>query len=156
MLRITTAVLLCLAALAAGAQAYPSKPVRVIVAIAPGSPTDVVMRAAAHELSAPLGQPLTIDNRPGGDMVIGSEACARAAPDGYTYCVVSNSAVSINPHLFTKLPYDPDRDFRPVTALWYLTQGMIVGAALRANSVAELKAMALAKPGALNLGTLGA
>ena len=76
------------------AQQYPSKPIRVIVAIAPGSPTDVMMRSVAQELVAPLGQQLTIENRPGGDMVIGSELCARSAPDGYNYCVVSNTAVS--------------------------------------------------------------
>jgi tripartite-type tricarboxylate transporter receptor subunit TctC len=149
-------VLAAMAPVLASAQQYPVKPVRVIVAIAPGSPTDVVMRAAANELGAPLGQPLTIENRPGGDMVIGSEACARSTPDGYTYCVVSNSAVAINPHIFAKLPYDPDRDFKPVTALWYLTQGMIVTTALRVNTVGDLKALALSKPGALNLGTLGA
>ncbi len=149
-------VLACLFWLASGAamaQPYPAKPVRVIVAIAPGSPTDVVMRAAALQLARPLGQPLTIENRPGGDMVIGTEACARSAPDGYTYCVISNSAVSINPHIFTKLPYDPDKDLKPVTALYYLTQGMITS--LPVNSVGELKALALARPGALNLGTLG-
>ena len=136
------------------AQQYPSKPVRVIVAIAPGSPTDLVMRAAAAELARPLGQVITIENRPGGDMVIGTEACARSAPDGYSYCVISNSAVSINPHIFIKLPYDPDKDLKPVTALYYLTQGMITS--LPVNSVGELKALALAKPGSLNLGTLGA
>ena len=137
------------------AQQYPSKPIRVIVAIAPGSPTDVMMRSVAQELVAPLGQQLTIENRPGGDMVIGSELCARSAPDGYNYCVVSNTAVSVNPHIFAKLPYDPDRDFRPVTALWYLIQGMIATTTLPANSVGELKALALAKPGSLNLGTMG-
>jgi len=136
------------------AQQYPVKPVRVIVAIAPGSPTDLVMRAAALELAKPLGQAVTIENRPGGDMVIGSEACARAVPDGYSYCVISNSAVSINPHIFAKLPYDPEKDLKPVTALYYLTQGMITS--LPVNSVAELKALAQAKSGALNLGTLGA
>ena len=117
------------------AQQYPSKPIRVIVAIAPGSPTDVMMRSVAQELVAPLGQQLTIENRPGGDMVIGSELCARSAPDGYNYCVVSNTAVSVNPHIFAKLPYDPDRDFKPVTALWYLIQGMIATTTLPANSV---------------------
>lgn len=143
-----------LAALPALAQ-YPAKPVRVIVAIAAGSPTDVVVRAAARELSGPLGQPLAIENRPGGDMVIGSEACARSAPDGYSYCVLSHTAVSTNPHVFSRLSYDPDKDLRPVTALWYLIQGMIVNGSLPVSSVRELHALALAKPGGLNLGNLG-
>lgn len=152
-------VILVIAALGAPqvlAQQYPAKPIRVIVAIAAGSPTDVVMRAASLELQRSLGQSLTIDNRPGGDMVIGSEACARAAPDGYTFCVVSNTAVSINPHVFARLPYAPDRDFKPVTALWFLTQGMIASASLAVSSVQELRQLASAKPGALNMGTLGA
>jgi tripartite-type tricarboxylate transporter receptor subunit TctC len=140
----------------AGAQPFPAKPLRVIIGIAPGSPTDVVMRSAGAQLAGPLGQPVTVENRPGGDMVIASEACARAAPDGYTYCVISNSAVSINPHIFSRLPYDPDKDLKPVTGLFYLTQGMIVNASLPVSTVAELKALALAKPGSLNLGTLGA
>jgi tripartite-type tricarboxylate transporter receptor subunit TctC len=137
------------------AQQFPARPVRIIIGIAPGSPTDAVTRSAAAELARSLGQPVTVENRPGGDMVIATEACARAAPDGHTWCVVSNSAVSINPHIFTRLSYDPDRDLKPVTALFFLTQGMIVNAALPVGSVAELKALALARPGALNLGTLG-
>ena len=122
------------------AQQYPSKPIRIIVAIAAGSPTDVVVRAAGRELLSALGQPLTVENRPGGDQVIGSEACARAAPDAYTYCVVSHTAISTNPHVFSKLSYDPDRDLKPVTALWYLIQGMIVSGSLPVNSVKELQA----------------
>lgn len=144
------------AALQSFAQPYSSKPIRVIVAIAAGSPTDVVMRTAARELQNSLGQPLTIENRPGGDMVIGSEACVRAAPDGYTFCVVSNTAVSINPHIFSRLPYDPATDFTPVTPLWFLIQGMIGTASLPANSVKEVQALATARPGSLNMGTLGA
>ncbi|OGA24929.1 MAG: hypothetical protein A3I01_12055 [Betaproteobacteria bacterium RIFCSPLOWO2_02_FULL_65_24] len=145
-----------LGTLPATAQQFPSKPIRVIVAIAAGSPTDVIMRMASKELQRSLGQPLTIDNRPGGEMVVGSELCARSAPDGYTLCVVSNTAVSINPHIFPKLPYDPDRDFKPVTALWRLIQGIIVSASLPVNSIGELQALAAAKPGVLNSGTMGA
>jgi tripartite-type tricarboxylate transporter receptor subunit TctC len=140
---------------AAWAQSYPTKPIRVIVAIAAGSPTDVTMRTAARDLQTALGQPFTIDNRPGGEMMVGSELCARAAPDGYTYCVVSNTAVSINPHIFPKLPYDPDRDFKPVTALWQLIQGIIASASVPANSIRELQALANSGTGTLNSGTMG-
>ena len=143
------------AASGALAQQYPNKPIRVIVAIAAGSPTDTVMRAANHELSASLGQQLAIDNRPGGDMVIGSEACARSAPDGYTYCVISQTGISTNPHVFSKLPYDPARDFVGVAQLWFLIQGMIVSTSLPVRSVEELHALAVAKSETLNLGTLG-
>jgi tripartite-type tricarboxylate transporter receptor subunit TctC len=150
--------ILAIASLGAGqslAQSYPSKPIRVIVAIAIGSPTDVVLRAAGQELFGSLGQPLVIDNRPGGNMMIAPEACARASADGYTLCVVSNATMSLNPHVFSKLPYNPDRDFAPVTALWYLIQGLVATPSLSANSVRELQVLATAKSGTLNFGTLG-
>lgn len=145
-----------LGAVPALGQPFPSKPIRVIVAIAAGSPTDVVMRTAGRELLSALGQPLIIENRPGGNQVIGSEACARSSPDGYTYCVVTNTAISVNPHIVSKLSYDPERDFKPVTALWFLINGVVVTASLPANSVKELKGLASAKPGWLNFGTQGA
>jgi tripartite-type tricarboxylate transporter receptor subunit TctC len=144
-----------LGAFGALAQPYPGKPIRVIVAIAAGSPTDIVMRAAANEVLGPLGQPLTIENRPGGDQVIGAEACARSAPDGYTYCVISQTGISTNPHVFSKLSYDPARDFKGVVQLWFLIQGMIISGSLPVKTVEELRVLALAKPGALNLGNLG-
>lgn len=137
------------------AQPYPNKPIRIIIAIAAGSPTDVVMRAAAGEVHGPLGQPLTIENRPGGDQVIGAEACARSVPDGYTLCVISQTGISTNPHVFSKLSYDPARDFKGVVPLWFLIQGMIVSGTLPVKSVEELRALAIAKPGSLNLGNLG-
>lgn len=154
------APLVCVAAaiaapISALAQQYPAKPIRVIITIAAGSPSDVVLRSAAHQIQGSLGQPLNVENRPGGDMVIGSEACARAAPDGYTFCVVPGAAVSTNPHIFSRLPYDPDRDFKPVTALWFLIHGMIVTASLPVNSAKELQALAASKPGSLNIGTMG-
>jgi len=137
------------------AQQYPSKPIRVIVAIAAGSLTDVVLRTAGREMLSSLGQPLVIENRPGGNMMIAPEACAKAAPDGYTFCQVSNTVVSVNPHIYSKLAYDPDKDFRPVTLLFYLSQGLIASASLPVNSVKEMQALAAAKPGSINFGTLG-
>ncbi len=144
-----------LSSFAAFAQPYPNKPIRIIVAIAAGSPTDVVMRAAANEVLGPLGQPLTIENRPGGDQVIGAEACAKSAPDGYTLCVISQTGISTNPHVFSNLSYDPARDFKGVVQLWFLIQGMIVSGSVPVKSVEELRALAIAKPGSLNLGNLG-
>jgi len=135
--------------------AYPNKPIKVIVGIAAGSVTDVVMRAAAQELSTRLGQPVLIDNKPGGNMIIGAEACAKAPADGYTLCVLGVDALSSNPFTFDKLPYDPDKDFRPVTNLFFVREALVAAAAVPANTVAELRALALAKPGSLNFGTLG-
>jgi tripartite-type tricarboxylate transporter receptor subunit TctC len=150
------AVLLAAAPLQAVAQqAYPNKPVRILVPIAAGSVTDVVMRAAALELSPRLGQPVLIENRPGASGIIGAEACARAAPDGYTACAVYHATMSFNPLLFEKLPYDPQKDLVPVTNLYFVIEALMAPAALPANSVAELKALAIARPGALNFGTLG-
>lgn len=137
------------------AQQYPSKPIRVIVAIAAGSLTDVILRTAGREMLGSLGQPLVIENRPGGNMMIAPEVCAKAAPDGYTFCQVSNTVVSVNPHLYSKLAYDPDKDFKPVTLLFYLSQGLIANASLPVNSVKEMQALAAARPGSVNFATLG-
>jgi tripartite-type tricarboxylate transporter receptor subunit TctC len=140
---------------ALGQPAYPAKPVRVIVPIASGSVTDVVMRAAAQELSARLGVPLLVENRVGASGIIGGEACARAASDGYTLCILYPNILSFNPHLSDKLPYDVDRDFVPVTNLYFVTEALVASVSLPVNSVEELRLLAKAKPGALNFGTLG-
>ncbi len=142
--------------LPAVAQTYPSRPIRMIVPIAPGSVTDVAARLMAQELTDRMGQPVIVENRPGANMVIGGAECAKAAPDGYTLCVVSPDTMSFNPFTIPNLPYDPDRDFRPVTNMYYVIEGLVAKQALPANSVAELRTLAAARPGALNFGTLGA
>jgi tripartite-type tricarboxylate transporter receptor subunit TctC len=140
---------------AATAQNYPNKPIRVIVSIAAGSVTDVIMRAAATELQATLGQPLIIENKGGASGILAAQSCAQAAPDGYTLCVIYHSTMSYNPLLFDKLPYDADKDFVPVTRLFMLTEGLFVSSKLNVNTVAELKALAQSKPDAMNFATLG-
>lgn len=135
---------------------WPTRPIRVVVAIAAGSVTDVIMRKAAEQLAPKLGQPLIIDNRGGAASVLGGGECANSAPDGYTICVLEHGTLSYNPLLFTKLPYDADRSFDPVTRLFFLIEGLVVPKQLGVSSVAELKALAQSKPGALNFGTLGA
>ena len=137
------------------AQDYPSKPVRVVLPIPGGSVTDVTLRAAAQELAPRFGQPLVIDNRPGANMIVAAEACAKGVPDGYTVCVVSPDAMSFNPNVFEKLSYDVDRDFRPVGSLFVLIEGLIATSSLPANSTRELQSLAVAKPGSINFGTLG-
>jgi tripartite-type tricarboxylate transporter receptor subunit TctC len=139
---------------AAQAQSYPNKPIRMIVSIAAGSVTDVIMRAAANELQPRLGQPLVIENRGGAAGILGGQACAQAAGDGYTVCVIYHSTMSYNPLLFTKLPYDAD-DFVPITRLFFLTEGVFASNAAGVKSVAELKALAQNKPEGLNYATLG-
>jgi tripartite-type tricarboxylate transporter receptor subunit TctC len=139
----------------AEAQQYPAKPVRMIVSIAAGSVTDVIMRAAAAELQTRLGQPLVIENQGGASGIIAARACAQAAPDGYTVCIINHAQMSYNQMLFTKLPYDPDRDLVPVARLFLLIEGVFVNPGLGVNSIAELKALAKAKPDALNYATLG-
>ena len=150
------AVVLALAASQACAQpAYPGKPIRVIVPIAAGSVTDVIMRAASQELSARLGQPLVIDNRTGASGIIGAEACAKATPDGYTICAIYTATTSVNPYVFDKLPYDPAADFAAITHLYYVTGALVVPASLPVNSVAELRTLVTGKPRAVNFGTIG-
>jgi len=137
------------------AQLYPARPVRLIVPIAPGSVTDVILRAAGRELSARLGQAIVIDNRAGGGGVIGGELCAKAPPDGHTVCAIYTATTSINPHLFDRLPYDPARDFAPIAHLYYVTGALVVPASLPVGSVEELRALAAARPRAVNFGTIG-
>ena len=140
---------------ASTAQTYPDKPIRMIVSIAAGSVTDVIMRAAANELQPRLKQPLVIENQGGAAGILGGQACARATPDGYNICVIYHSTMSYNPLLFTKLPYNPDTDFTPVARLFFLTEGLFVSSPLNVNTVAELKARALSDS-KLNYATLGA
>lgn len=141
--------------LSANAQTYPDKPIRVIVSIAAGSVTDVIVRAASKDLEAKFGQPLVIENRGGAAGILGGQACAQSAGDGYTLCVIYHSTMSYNPVQFDKLPYNADTDFTPITRLFFLTEGLFVNADLPAKAVAELKALAQGKPDALNFGTLG-
>ena len=153
--RAAVAALALAANLAIAQTAYPAKPIRVIVGIAPGSVTDLVMRAVAQELAPRLGQPLVIENRPGGNMIIGADACAKSAPDGYTLCVLGVDALSTNVHTIEKLPYDPERDLKPVSNLFYVLEALVVNPGVPVTTVAELRAFAAARPGALNFGTLG-
>ena len=142
-------------ALPVSAQTYPDRPIRVIVPIAAGSVTDIIMRATASELAPRLGQSLVIENKGGASGIPGAQACAQAAPDGYTLCLVYHNTLSINPLMFNKLPYDADKDFTLITNLYLLVEALFVSSSLNVNTAAELKAYAQAHPTALNYGTLG-
>jgi len=134
---------------------YPERNITVVVPFPPGGASDVTARLTSNKLSERLGKSVIIENRGGASGIVAAQACAQAAPDGYTLCVIYHSTMSYNPLLFDKLPYDPDRDLVPVTRLFFLNEGLFVSAELGVNSVAELKAMAQAKPEALNYATLG-
>ena len=158
---LTAAIAAAFAALACssvGAQGYPSKPIRaILVEGAPGAVTDIVTRAAAPELAARLGQPIIIENRAGGNGLPGMEACVKSAPDGHTLCMISITTMSFHPHTFAKLHYNPEKDTKPVTQMYFLTEGIYVPASLPVNSMKELQALAKAreKSGALNFGIPG-
>ena len=137
------------------ADIYPNRPIKMIVSIAAGSVTDVIMRTAAAQLQQRLGQPVVVENLGGAAGIVGGQTCAQAAPDGYTICVIYHSTMSYNPLLFSNLPYNPDTDFAPVTRLFWLIEGVFVPVSLNVNSVAALKTLAQAKPDGLNYATLG-
>ena len=137
------------------AQAYPAKPIRLIVPYAPGGATDIIGRAAAIELSKTLGQPVAVDNRAGAGGNLGSEMAARAAPDGYTIVVSASSLHGITPFLYTKLNYDPNKDLLPVIVLASFANVLVVHPEVKANSVKELTALAKAQPGKLTCASSG-
>ena len=143
------------AASSAAAQSYPDRPIRMIVSIAPGSLTDVIMRAAAQELTPRLGQPIVIENRGGAAGIPGGQACAQSSGDGHTICVVFHNQLSFNPVMFNNLPYDVDRDLSLVTRLFFLIESLAVHPSVGVSTVAELKTLAQGKTRALNWGTLG-
>ena len=157
LLRISAAIVLAAGPLLppAYAQGWPAKTVRIIVPHPTAGPVDVPPRGAAQALSQSLGQPFIIENRDGGDGIIGAEACAKAAPDGYTFCATASSVIIINPLMRSKLPYEPARDFAPVVNFGALNSVFVVNASVPANTLAELVELAKAKPNALTFATLG-
>ena len=158
-MRFVARFVLCLAAacfaFTASAQNYPNKPIRMIVSIAAGSVTDVIMRAAAAELQNRLGQPLVIENVGGAAGILGGKNCAQAAPDGYNICVIYHSTLSFNPLLFSNLPYNAETDFVPVARLFFLVEGLFASSEINVKTVSEAKALAQSKPDGLNYATLG-
>jgi tripartite-type tricarboxylate transporter receptor subunit TctC len=135
------------------AQDYPTHPIRVITPFAPGTGTDTTVRVVASELSRLTGQPVSVDNIPGGDGQTGAAAAAAAKPDGYTILITTQSTQSINPHLYRNLPYDPVKSFEPVSALSGAAQIVLVRNDLPVRSIAGLVALAHEQPGKLTYGT---
>ena len=136
------------------AQAYPAKPVRMIVGFAPGGGTDVTARAIVQQLSEGLGQRVVIDNRPGANGVVGTDIAAKSPPDGYTILMV-NSGHTVNPGMYAKLPYDTLRDFAPISLVVMLSHLLVVHPSLPVKSLPEFVRLARAKPGWINYGSGG-
>src|SRR5262245_49963177 len=132
--------------LAAHAETYPSRPVKVIVPFAAGGPLDLVARGLGDKFAASLKQPFVIENRVGAGGHIGTEAAAKAAPDGYTLLMVLSGSLAANPALYGKLPFDPGMDFPPISLLTTSSQMLVVHPSVSVNSVAEFVAMAKREP----------
>ncbi len=149
-------LLLCCLAGPAAAQDWPAKPLRMIVPYAAGGLPDTMARILGARLGELIGQQIVIENRGGAGGIAGTEAVAKAAPDGYTLLVADIGQVAINPHLYAKLPYDPLRDLAAVSLLGTTSLFLVVNPAVPASSFAELVALARARPGKLNYGSSGA
>ena len=143
----TLIALLLLLAGGAAAQTFPNKPIRIIVPYSPGGVPDIIARVVGQRVSENVGQQVIADNRPGAGGTIAAEIVMRAPPDGYTLLIADSSIYSINPNLNPKLPYDPLRDFTPVTLLVSSAVGLVANAALPIQNLKDLLALAKAKPG---------
>jgi len=134
---------------------YPDRPIKLIVPFPAGASSDVVSRLLMQKLSVRLGQQVVIENRPGASGSIGADLIAKAAPDGYTIGLITGSTHAVSPALGTKLPYDPIKDFKPVSMIGAAPYVLVLYPGLPAKTVAELVALAKAKPGTLNYGSAG-
>lgn len=137
------------------AQAYPNKPVKLIVPFVAGGATDIVARLVAQKLTTMWGQSVVVENRGGAGGNIGAEAVAKSAPDGYTILVTSGSIVTVNPHMYAKMPFDAKKDLMPITNITSGPQVLVVNPSVPAKNVKELIALAKSKPGQLNFGSAG-
>jgi tripartite-type tricarboxylate transporter receptor subunit TctC len=153
--RLAVWIAVLLSATAAVAQTYPNKPVRLIVTFAPGGGADFVGRVIATPLSELLGQPVVVENKAGGNGVVGADAVAKAPPDGYALLLGAAGTMAVAPHLGEPLPFDPLRDFVPVALVATSPFALVVSKSLPVNSVAELIAYAKAHPDQLNYGSAG-
>jgi tripartite-type tricarboxylate transporter receptor subunit TctC len=142
-------------AASANAQTYPTRPITLVVAFTPAGPSDVLARVLGRKLEEVLKQPIVVVNRPGAGGNIGAEAVATASPDGYTLLMGNNSILATNASLYKKLPYDPEKDFKPISLVGSQPNILVVNPKVPARSMAELIALAKAKPGQLNYASSG-
>jgi tripartite-type tricarboxylate transporter receptor subunit TctC len=137
------------------AYAWPTKPVRLVVAYPPGGGIDVLARQLADKLAPAWGQPVVVENKPGANTIVATDAVAKSAADGHTVLMTTDATFSINPHLYAKLPYDAQRDFTPVTMLVLLQQLLVAHPAVPFNDLKGLIETAKAKPGSINYASYG-
>ena len=156
-MRLAKLLAIALAALplAAGAQAWPSRPIKVVVPFTAGGSTDTVARIMAEKLTTRLGQPVIVENKAGAGGAIGSDFVAKSPPDGYTLLVGTSSTMAIIPHLYSKPPYDPTREFVPVVLLGTADIDIVINPKVPARTVKELLAYARANPGKLTFASGG-
>jgi tripartite-type tricarboxylate transporter receptor subunit TctC len=152
-MRFFLSLLLCFPCFAA--QAWPDKAVRIVVAYPPGGGIDVMARQIAEKLTAQWGQTVLVENRPGANTIIATDAVAKSPADGHTLLMTTDATFSINPHLYAKLPYDAERDFVPVTMLVLLQQLLVAHPSLPADTLPELIKLAKTKPGGIRYATYG-
>lgn len=151
-----SAILLCTGfGVAAQAQTYPDRPIRLIAPFPAGGLVDVLARAVGDEISKTLGQPVIVENRPGAGGNIGAEAVAKSAPDGYTLLMTSAGILTANQFLYAKMPFDPDKDFVAVSNVADMPMMVVVNPKVPANTLQEFVALARANPGKLNFGSPG-
>ena len=155
LIRTLAAVALAAGAFAAHAQANPNRPIKLICPFPPGGAVDIASRAIAAELSKTIGQPVSVENRPGAGGNVGGAEAARSAPDGYTIFMTTSGIHAINPVLYSKMQYDPNKDLAPVAALVSLSNVLVVHPSVKANSVAEVIALAKAQPKGLTYASSG-
>ena len=153
MKRLFTAVAATLFACAASAQQFPSKPIRIVVPFGAGSATDLISRVLGNSVSAAIGQPVIVDNKAGADGAIAASEVAKAAPDGYTLLMATNSPLSVVPAMKKVPPYDPVADFTPITDVGRYTFFVVVNPDLPAKTLPELVQYAKANPGKVNYAT---
>jgi tripartite-type tricarboxylate transporter receptor subunit TctC len=151
---IFTALLVGFSQQAALAQ-YPTKPVHIVVPYPPGGAVDAFARVLSQQLSDVWGQQVVVDNRPGASTMIGAEQVAKSAPDGYTLLLSAELTFVTVPHLYEKIPYDPLKDFAPITALVSATQALVANPSLPAKTVKDIATLTRAKPGELSYGSFG-
>lgn len=155
-LRTLALALFCLGAMPfAGAQTFPGKPITVIVPYSAGGVVDLIARTLGQQISESTVQPVIVVNRPGAGSIIGMQACANAAPDGYTLCMTIGDSVVSNPLLYANLPYDAENGFAPITLIAWSNSMLVASQKAPVSSFKEMIAYAKTKPGALNFGTWG-
>jgi tripartite-type tricarboxylate transporter receptor subunit TctC len=150
--RLVLATALLLVAPAAGAQTYPARQITLVVPFAPGGPADFLGRLVGQKMTEDLGQQIVVDNRPGANTIIGAQAVAKANPDGYTLLMAIDGTLVMNPFLYSRLAYDPFKDFMPISLLALVPSALVGNINIPVNSIKELVEQEKAKPGSFQIG----